>query len=72
MQDGDGNDQGRWPPNFKKPWPGQKRKLGEDQSSSDPNGDAPPWNPNPFVPVLPIEPIPLPDVPILPPMFIPG
>jgi hypothetical protein len=58
-QDGDGNDQGRWPPNSLKPRPGQK-KLSDDQSVSDPNGDEPPWTPNPFVPVNPIKPTPIP------------
>jgi hypothetical protein len=81
MQDPDGNDQGRLPPNSKKAWPTQKRELDPDQSSSDPNGDTPPWNPNPFTPVIP-EPIlpivPIPSVPIepipfpIPPLLIPG
>jgi hypothetical protein len=72
MQDGDGNDQGRWPPNSKKPWAGQK-KLDDDQSTSDPNGDAPPWTPTPtpFLPI-PVDPIPFPEVPIFPRVFIPG
>jgi len=69
--DSDNNDQGRWPPDSLKPWPGQKN-LGPDQSLSDPNGDAPPWNPNPFAPVMPVDPIPFPDLPILPPVFVPG
>jgi hypothetical protein len=53
MQDGDGNNLGRWPPNSLKPREGQKR-LREDQSVSDPNGDAPPWTPDPFVSVSPV------------------
>lgn len=79
-RDGDNNDQGRWPPNSLKPREGQK-KLREDQSISDPNGDAPPWMPDPLVPVIPI-PTPLPPIPapaptepiIIPrvPLFIPG
>jgi hypothetical protein len=59
MQDGDGNKLGRWPPNSLKPREGQKR-LGEDQSDIDPNGDAPPWTPDPFVPVSPLPPAPIP------------
>jgi hypothetical protein len=51
-QDKDGNDQGRWPPNSLKPRAGQKR-LNNSQSLSDPNGNDPPWTPNPFVPVRP-------------------
>lgn len=70
-QDGDGNDQGQWPPNSRKPRPGQK-KLNDDQSLSDPSGDEPPWTPSPFVPVVPIEPvIPIPEFPI-PPILVPG
>jgi hypothetical protein len=67
-QDSDNNDQGRWPPNSRKPWPGQK-KLKEDQSWSDPNGDSPPWTPDPFTPGVP-EPVlparPIPNAPIRP------
>jgi RHS repeat-associated protein len=43
-QDSDGDDDGRWPPNSKKPWPGQKR-IKPDQCVSDPSGDAKPWTP---------------------------
>jgi hypothetical protein len=73
-QDGDGNDQGRWPPNSLKPREGQKR-LTDDQSLSDPNGDAPAWTPkpDPLVPVVPI-PMPLPPIPApapTGPIFIP-
>lgn len=38
----DGDDQGRWPPNSKKGWPGQK-KMKPDQCEDDPNGDEPPF-----------------------------
>jgi hypothetical protein len=67
-QDGDGNDLGRSPPDSRKPWPTQKR-LKPDQSWTDPNGDAPPWTPNPLVPVvpepiLPANPVPTPKAPI--------
>jgi hypothetical protein len=81
IQDSDGDDQGRWPPNSKKPWSTQKRKPDFDQSLSDPNGDAPPWSPDPFVPVVPqpILPIvPIPSIPIepvpfpIPPVLVPG
>lgn len=44
-RDKDDNDQGRWPPNSKKPWPNQK-KLKPGQCTSDPNGNAKPWDPN--------------------------
>lgn len=69
-QDKDGNDGGMCPPNSKKPWPGQK-KLNEDQSTSDPNGDARPWwpgdkLPRTIIPVIPVDP-----VPMLPPIFEP-
>jgi RHS repeat-associated protein len=43
--DGDDNKGNRWPPNSKKPWPNQKRGLKKDQCATDPNGDAPPWEP---------------------------
>ena len=43
-QDSDGDDDGMWPPNSKKPWPGQKR-LKPDQCTRDPNGSAPTWDP---------------------------
>jgi len=38
---------GRCPANSKKPWPGQKQPPYGDQSDSDPNGDAPPYEPLP-------------------------
>ena len=44
-QDSDGDDDGRWPPNSKKPWPNQKKRLKPDQCDSDPSGDAEPWKP---------------------------
>lgn len=68
-QDKDGNGDGRWPPNSLKPRAGQKR-LNEDQSLADPNGDASPWSPNAYIPVLPIEPVPFPELPI-PPVLVP-
>lgn len=71
IQDGDGNRMGRWPPNAKKPWPGQKRLKG-DQSETDPSGDVPPWTPSPLVPVVPLDPMPFPDFPVISPVFIPG
>jgi RHS repeat-associated protein len=43
-QDSDGDDDGTWPPNGKKPWPGQK-KLKDGQCETDPSGDAEPWDP---------------------------
>jgi hypothetical protein len=43
-RDNDNNDQGQCPPNSGKPRPGQK-KLNENQSPVDPNGNAPPWAP---------------------------
>lgn len=61
-QDRDGNDQGRWPPNSLKPRPGQK-SLNDNQSPSDPSGNAPPWSPSPYVPDFPIEPVPIPEFP---------
>jgi hypothetical protein len=81
IQDSDGDDQGRWPPNSKKPWSTQKRKPNFDQSLSDPNGDAPPWSPDPFVPVVPqpiLPTVPIPSIPIepvpfpIPPVLVPG
>jgi RHS repeat-associated protein len=70
----DGKDQGRWPPNSKKPRANQK-KLPGDRCETDPSGNAPEWkppgpswnpmgNPNlPFVPlpgyVPPLVPVPL-------------
>ena len=46
-QDSDGNDDGTWPPNAKKPWQDQK-KLKDSQCPVDPSGDAPPWDPMNF------------------------
>ena len=40
-----GDDQGRSPPNSLKPWEGQKRPPYGNQSATDPNGDAPPFEP---------------------------
>jgi hypothetical protein len=67
IQDGDGNNLGRWPPNSLKPREGQK-KLREDQSVSDPNGDAPPWTPDPFVEVSPVPQNPVPRSSTQPPI----
>ena len=54
-----GGDEGSWPSNSRKPWPGQG-KCKPKQSTSDPNGNAPemPWPP--VMPFMPIEPIPWP------------
>lgn len=49
-QDSDGDDDGMWPLNSKKPWPGQKKPK-NDQCETDPNGDAPPWDPTNFDPI---------------------
>jgi hypothetical protein len=73
----DKDDGSRWPPDFKKPWSTQKRPLDPDQSSSDPNGDEPPWTPtpSPFIPVIPEPILPIPGFPIepvLPPVLVPG
>ena len=43
-QDSDGDDDGTWPPNSKKPWPTQK-KLKNSQCPIDPSGDEPQWQP---------------------------
>jgi hypothetical protein len=67
VQDGDGKKLGRSPPNSLKPREGQK-KLSEDQSDSDPNGDAPPWTPDPFVSVSPVPQSPVPRSPATPPI----
>lgn len=67
--DKDGDDNGRWPPKSKKPWPGQKKPPYGDQSASDPSGDAPPWQPPtefsnfPGVPFVPVPSGPLPSMP---------
>lgn len=44
VQGPDGKDEGRYPRNSKKTWPNQKKPK-SDQSKSDPNGNAPPWQP---------------------------
>ncbi|MDR3385593.1 MAG: RHS repeat-associated core domain-containing protein [Rudaea sp.] len=63
IRNDDDSDGGSWPPNNKKPWPGQKRPPYGEQSASDPSGDAPPWNPMPMVPAIPMPPItPLPNL----------
>lgn len=68
-QDKDGNDDGRLPSNSLKPRAGQKR-LNEERSLVDPNGDASPWSPDAYISVVPIEPVPLPEFPI-PPVLVP-
>lgn len=75
-QDGDGNDKGQWPPNSGKPWLGQKR-LKKNQCDADPNGNAPPWDPNNPMPKSGMPFIPLPGGPLVPvpapsPMSVPG
>ena len=68
-QSKDGDDDGRWPPDSKKPWPNQKRKPYGGQSATDPSGDAPPWQPPtefsgyPGFPTLPLPEGPLPTMP---------
>jgi hypothetical protein len=71
IQDDDGNDKGQWPPNYKKPWPTQKRNLDSDQSLSDPSGDAPPWTPFTLAPTFPVDPLAVPEVPAFPRIFVP-
>jgi hypothetical protein len=71
IQDDDGNDKGQWPPNYKKPWPTQKKKLDSDQSLSDPSGDASPWNPFTLAPTFPVDPLAVPEVPAFPRIFVP-
>jgi hypothetical protein len=70
----DTDDGDRWPPNSKKPWPTQKRQPESDQSLSDPNGDAPPWTPDPFIPIIPEPILPIEPIPVFPtaPVLIPG
>jgi hypothetical protein len=52
-----GKSEGQWPPNSKKPWPGQKKPK-PDQCPVDPNEDAEPWVPP--IPEL-VPPIPAPE-----------
>jgi hypothetical protein len=65
-----GKDEGSWPSNPDKPWPGQKKKLKPNQCDKDPSGDAPEWTP----PVdfmlffMPLDPM---DVPMRIPMRVP-
>lgn len=73
-QDSDGNDEGQWPPNCGKPWPGQK-KLKKNQCESDPNGDAQPWDPTDPMPLWGVPFVPLPSGLFLPmpaPALAPG
>lgn len=83
IQNGDGSDGGSWPPNSKKPWPGQKKPKA-DQCTTDPSGNTDPWKPvdpyrsntSPFIsPVLPglLNPQ-VPGgavVPVRPPVWVP-
>lgn len=74
-QDKDGNPLGRVPRNSLKPRAGQKR-LKDDQSTTDPSGDAPPWTPRELpdrtpIPVLPVDPSPVPEFPFFEPGMIP-
>jgi len=75
--DGDDDDEGRWPRKSKKPWPGQKRAPYGDQSASDPSGDAPPWQPPPppaefsNFPGFPVVPMPNGPLPGMPPVRVP-
>jgi hypothetical protein len=69
-RDSDNNDQGRWPPNSKK-LKSNQTKPKADQSLTDPNGNVPPWQPLPILPVMPVDPI-LPIPELLPwPVFVP-
>jgi RHS repeat-associated protein len=60
MQGPDDKDEGSWPPTNRKRRPNQKRKLKPNQCESDPNGDAPEWEPLDFkmIPVIPLAPLP--------------
>jgi hypothetical protein len=75
--DGDGfGGQDRWPENSLKPRANQKR-LRSEQSVTDPNEDAPPWAPNPLVPIVPEPVLPLRPIPVeplfeLPAILFPG
>jgi hypothetical protein len=55
-RDKDNNDQGQCPPNSGKPRPGQK-KLNDNQSPVDPNGNAPPWAPMMPDTIIPFGPL---------------
>ena len=75
-QDKGGNDEGMCPPKSRKPREGQKRPPYGPQSPADPNGEASPWvppDPEPpvskpemergIIPVIPVDPVPLPEMP---------
>jgi RHS repeat-associated protein len=79
IQDSDGNDDGRWPPNSGKRWHDQKKKNAN-QCLTDPSGDAEPWVPpvpsstldNSIVPIVPLPdmvPMPLFEFPTMIPIF---
>lgn len=52
----DGKDDGRWPPDSKKPWQNQKKPK-KDQCPTDPSGDAPEFQfPMAFMPIDPVIP----------------
>jgi len=66
-----------WPPDSKKPWPGQKKPK-KDQCETDPNGDAPSWDPTKFDPIaddprlwVPSWLAPRPGMPQMTPRFVP-
>jgi RHS repeat-associated protein len=71
----DGKDEGRWPPNSKKPPCNQKKKPKPDQSTTDPSGNEPPFawpKTNPPIPFMPLDPIEIPTgIPIRIPIRIP-
>ena len=65
-QDKNGNDGGQCPPNSGKKRP-ELKKLKPNESTTDPNGDAPPWTPQddfsqlpfPVIPITPLAPVPV-------------
>jgi RHS repeat-associated protein len=72
----DGGD--RWPNNSVKPQPGQRR-LNDNQSTTDPSGDAPPWKPPVELdrvivpgPLVPGVRLPIPIIRLPTPLLIPG
>lgn len=52
----DGPDNDRWPTNSKKKWPNQKSPCKDDQSDTDPSGNAPSWSPNELTNTDPFSP----------------
>ena len=75
--DGDGSDDDTFPPNCRKPRPGQKRAPYNGQSLTDPNGNGQRWKPPFGTPFLPLIEGPLPGLPAtnfggaLEPFFVP-